>query len=254
MMAELYGKATGCAQGKGGSMHLIDLSAGFLGATPIVASAIPIAVGVAFGTVMRGEDHVTVVYFGEGATEEGVFHESLNFAVLKHLPIVFVCENNLYSVYSPLSVRQPKERSIVGLAEAHGCPGFHADGNDVNHMYRFAHDAIHKARTGGGPTLLEAQTYRWREHCGPSFDNDLGYRSVEEFEEWRKICPIHSLQTQLCEQGIWNERLQADLTKSLTAEFEDAVSFAKGSPFPEPEQIAQHLYAENLAASKEQAA
>lgn len=135
MLAEIYGKQTGCCHGKGGSMHLIDLSAGFLGAVPIVGSTIPIAVGTAFGSFLREEMRVTLAFLGEGATEEGVFHESINFAMLKKLPIVFVCENNLYSVYSPLVVRQPADRSVVQLAQGHGIEGYQADGNDLEQVY-----------------------------------------------------------------------------------------------------------------------
>ncbi|HET6882539.1 MAG TPA: thiamine pyrophosphate-dependent dehydrogenase E1 component subunit alpha, partial [Pirellulales bacterium] len=131
MLAEMYGKATGCAGGYGGSMHLIDLSAGFLGAAPIVGSTIPIAVGVAFGSSLRGENRVVVAFFGEGATEEGAFHEAMNFAALKRLPVLFVCENNLYSVYSPLGVRQPAARSVWQTAAGHGIESRHGDGNDV---------------------------------------------------------------------------------------------------------------------------
>ncbi|MBM3944711.1 MAG: thiamine pyrophosphate-dependent dehydrogenase E1 component subunit alpha, partial [SAR202 cluster bacterium] len=131
MFAEMYGKATGCTDGKGGSMHLVDLEAGFLGAVPIVGSTIPIAVGAAWGSRMRGEERVVVAFFGEGSTEEGVFHEALNFAALRRLPVVFVCENNLYSVYSPMSVRQPANREVYQVAAGHGVPSFQVDGNDL---------------------------------------------------------------------------------------------------------------------------
>src|SRR5207249_1080843 len=131
MVAELYGKATGCCEGKGGSMHLVDLPVGFLGAVPIVGSTIPLAVGAAFGAMMRSEKRVAVPFFGEGATEEGVFHESINFAALKKLPVVFVCENNNYSVYSHISVRQPANREVYSVAEGHGVESLQGDGNDV---------------------------------------------------------------------------------------------------------------------------
>jgi TPP-dependent pyruvate/acetoin dehydrogenase alpha subunit len=180
MMAEIYGKATGCCEGKGGSMHLLDLSVGYLGSTPIVGSTIPIGVGAAFGARMKGEERVTVVFFGEGATEEGVFHEAANFASLKKLPVVFVCENNLYSVYSPMSVRQPDGREVFNLAKGHGIESRQGDGNDVAEVYELAGEAVEKARRGGGPSFLEFKTYRWREHCGPNFDNDIGYRTEAE--------------------------------------------------------------------------
>ena len=154
MIAELYGKATGCSGGIGGSMHLIDLAVGFMGTAPIVGSTIPIAVGIAFGRQMRGEDAVAVVYLGDAAIEEGVCYESMNFAALKRLPIVFVCENNLYSVYSPLQVRQPDGRQIVDVARGIGVEGHQGDGNDVEAVYALAGRAVAKARAGGGPTFL----------------------------------------------------------------------------------------------------
>lgn len=243
MMAELYGKVTGCSLGKGGSMHLVDLSMGFLGATPIVGSTIPIAVGAAFGSVMRGEQRVTVIFFGDGATEEGVFHESINFAALKRLPVVFVCENNLYSVYSPLSVRQPEGREIFDLAKGYGVESYQGDGNDVIEVYQLAEQAIRKARQGGGPTFLEFKTYRWREHCGPYYDNDLGYRTESEFQEWRQRCPIEMLKERLLREGVLcNQDIECMVSK-LEAEMEDAVVFAKKSPFPEEQLLLEHICA-----------
>ena len=246
MMAEIYGKATGCSQGKGGSMHLTDTSAGFLGASPIVGSTIPIAVGVAFGSVMRGEKRVTVVFFGDGATEEGVFHESLNFAALKGLPVIFVCENNLYSVYSPLSVRQPPTREICDLARSHGIESYQGDGNGVTEVYTMARRAIRKARDGGGPTFFEFTTYRWREHVGPNYDNDLGYRSESEFQEWRGRCPIERLKRRLLEDGVLLTEDISQMESSLRAQIEDAVAFAKESPFPEEPLMWEHIYAPSI--------
>lgn len=243
MMAELYGKATGCCKGKGGSMHLVDLSAGFLGAAPIVGSTIPIAVGAAFGSVMRGDERVTVVFFGDGTMEEGVFHESINFAALKRLPVVFICANNLYSVYSPLSVRQPEGREVFWLAKGHGVESCQADGNDVIEIYKLAEEAIHKARQGEGPTFLEFKTYRWREHCGPYYDNDLGYRSEDEFQYWKECCPIKRLQERLLNDGVLcNQDIQA-MVRDLEAEIEAAITFAKDSPFPEEQLAMEHVYA-----------
>lgn len=243
MMAELYGKATGCARGKGGSMHLVDLAAGFLGAAPIVGSTIPIAVGAAFGAALRGERRVAAVFFGEGATEEGVFHESLNFAALKRLPVVFVCENNLYSVYSPLSVRQPAERDLIAIAAGHGVAAARGDGNDVAAVYALAGEAVRRARDGGGPTLLELATYRWREHCGPFYDNDLGYRSAAEFAAWRQRCPIARAEHMLRAGGAFDEAEGQAMRAAIAAEIAEAVAFAKASPFPEPAALLEHVYA-----------
>jgi pyruvate dehydrogenase E1 component alpha subunit len=244
MMAEIYGKATGCAGGKGGSMHLIDLEAGFLGSTPIVGSTIPIAVGAALGSVMRDEDRVTMVFFGDGAVETGVFYESLNFAALKKLPIVFVCENNLYSVYSPMEVRQPAGRRIVDVARAQGIESIDADGNDVELVSRLCSMAVDKARRGGGPAFFEFTTYRWREHCGPEFDNQLGYRSEEEFEEWKKRCPVALLENRLLDTRAVSRPALDKITRELEAETEAAVSFAKRSPFPDRNLMSAYVVAE----------
>lgn len=243
MLAEIYGKVTGCSQGKGGSMHLVDLSVGFLGATPIVGSTIPIAIGTAFGSAMQGEKRVTVVFFGDGATEEGVLHESLNFAVLKGLSVIFVCENNLYSVYSPISVRQPEGREIFRLAQGHGIESCRGDGNDVIEVYRLAERAIRKARLGDGPTFLEFMTYRWREHCGPHYDYDLGYRTEGEFQVWRNRCPVDMLMNRLLEDGILCNQDLDRILNELKAEVEDAVIFAKESPLPEKRLLLEHIYA-----------
>ncbi len=243
MMAEIYGKAAGCSAGKGGSMHLVDTSAGFMGATPIVGSTIPIAVGTALASQMRHQQRVSVCFFGEGATETGVFHESINFASLKSLPVVFVCENNLYSVYSSLDVRQPKGREVFSLAKAHGVESFQADGNDVLEVFEVTKKAVSKARRGKGPTFLEFKTYRWREHCGPNYDNDLGYRAPGEFEKWKKRCPIENLQRTLLRENILTKqdvsRLKDDFDKEMAA----AVQFAKKTPFPQEKHLAEHLYA-----------
>lgn len=219
MMAELYGKATGCSGGRGGSMHLIDLSVGFLGATPIVGATIPIAVGAALGSVMKGENRVAVAFFGDAAVEEGVFHESLNFAALKKLPVVFVCENNLYSANSPLSVRQPAERTIWQLAQGYGILAWKANGNNVVDVYNLTGLAVNRARGGGGPSLLEFKTYRWLEHCGPNPDP---FRPEEELLLWKKQCPIARMKIE-----------DGQVVKEIEAEIEGAVAFAKESPWPE---------------------
>ena len=236
MMAELYGKETGCARGKGGSMHLVDLDAGFLGATPIVGSTIPIAAGAAMGLAMQGERRVVVVFFGEAATEEGVFHETVNFAVLKKLGIVFVCENNLYSVYSPLSVRQPAGRRISELVRGYGIESAEGDGNHVEEVHRLAGPAVERARSGGGPSFLEFSTYRWREHCGPNYDNDLGYRTEAEYLEWKARCPVARAERSIAPAEV--EKMKT----SIGAELDEAVAFAERSPFPAPAELMKDVY------------
>lgn len=242
MMAELYGKADGCAGGKGGSMHLIDLSVNFLGAAPIVSGTIPIAVGVAMGSVMKGEKQVSVAFFGDAATEEGVFYESINFALLKKLPVVFVCENNFYSTHSPLSVRQPKGREIFEMAKGLGIFSFHGDGNNVEEVYELANKAIERTRKGLGPSFLEFKTYRWFEHCGPNYDHELGYRTKKELIKWKQKCPIVSLEKRLTEQNISTKVLEK-IREGVNVEIEEAVIFAKQSSFPDEARVFEDIYA-----------
>lgn len=243
MIAEIYGKADGCANGKGGSMHLIDLDAGFIGATPIVGSTIPIAMGAAFEAWRKDSDQVAVAFFGDAATETGVFHETLNYASTLRLPLVLVCENNLYSVYSPLDVRQPDNRTIAEIGRAHGMAAAAGDGNDVLEVHALAGEAVARARSGGGPTLLEFQTYRWREHCGPMYDNDIGYRTPEEFESWRVLCPVERMKRRLVDAfGVAPDELDG-MADTIQTEIEAAFAHAKQSPFPDPGDMALGVYA-----------
>ena len=227
MLAELYGRVDGCTRGMGGSLHLIDLPAGFLGAVPIVGSTIPIAAGAALGAQMRREDRVTVAFFGDGATEEGVFAETLNCAAVRRLPLVLICENNHGSVYSPLSVRQPEGVRAYRIAEAHGVRAAHGDGNDVEAVLALAREAVDHARSGQGPMLLELDTYRWREHCGPNYDDDIGYRDPAEAAAWRERCPVARQRARLTEVD------EAAVEAELRAEIDDAFAFAQASPWPE---------------------
>lgn len=243
MLAELYGKATGCAAGRGGSMHLIDLAAGFLGAVPIVGSSIPIGVGAALASVLQGSPLLSVIFFGDGATETGVFHESLNFAAVHKLPVVMVCENNLYSVLSPLSVRKPEDREIVQLARGHGVFNGQADGNDADAVYALAGEAIARARAGQGPAFLEFKTYRWLEHCGPLDDCHLGYRPAGEHEAWIARDPLEIYVERLRERGLVTPVDLEAMAREIDAETSDAVTFAKSSPFPRRDQLAAHVYA-----------
>ncbi len=244
MLAELYGRATGCALGRGGSQHLIDLQAGFIASAPILAGTLPIAVGAAFGAVRKGEDRVSVVYFGDGATEEGVFSESLNFASVNRLPVIFVCENNLYSVHTPMEIRQPAGRNIAEIGQAHAIPGFKADGNAIEVVWELGGQAVARARSGQGPTLLEFETYRWAEHCGPNDDIALGYRSAEELAAWQERCPVERARTALFAQGLLDTGSHDALEWEIESEIEDAVAFAKASPFPDPADLARFTYPE----------
>jgi len=243
MMAEIYGRSTGCSKGKGGSMHLTDLNVNFLGSTPIVGGIIPVATGAAFGIAMKDQDRLTVVFFGDAATEEGVFCESLNFAALKKLPIIFVCENNFFSVYSPLRVRQPKERDNLALAKAYGISGAKGNGNDILEVYQLMEKAVSDIKRGSGPYYLEFDTYRWREHCGPGYDNHLGYREESEFLKWRSLCPVEAYEKKMIEARMINEEQIKELKSKIEAEFEEAVVFAKKSPFPGAEDVFTEVYA-----------
>ena len=175
MIAEIYGRATGCIGGRGGSMHIMDPEVGMMASIPIVGSCIPLAIGSALSDSLDGNPLISVAYLGDASIEEGVFHESANFAKLSNLPVLFVCENNLYSVYTHINERQP-QRLISSIPEAHGIPTVHCDGNDIEAVYASTLRASDNIRSQNGPFFLLLDTYRWREHCGPNFDNDLGYR------------------------------------------------------------------------------
>jgi len=241
MISELYGKETGCCGGKGGSMHLVDPTIGFY-AVPIVGSTIPIGVGIGLGFNMQNKSQVSVAFFGDAATEEGVFSESLNYAALYKLPVIFICENNLYSVYSPLSVRQPAERNLIKIAEAHGVEAYKCDGNDVVAVYNATKKAVEKARVGDGPSLLELSTYRFYEHCGTNFDNHLGYRTEEEFNSWKAKDPLKMLAKKLIGDDYFNQEIQ-EMTNIINLEIDDAFAFAKSAPYPEEASLYTHLYA-----------
>lgn len=242
MLAEIYGKATGCVGGRGGSMHLADPDKGMLASVPIVGSAIPLAVGTALADKIDGNDNVSVVFLGDASVEEGVFHESANFASLHKLPVLFVCENNMYSVYAPLKNRQPS-RSMTELARAHGMDFASAEGNDVLAVFSAAREAVERARRGAGPTFLLFDTYRMREHCGPGFDNHVGYRSQEEYRSWQARCPIKSCQGELRNRNLLGIPEEDAWKAELRKEIEEAFKFAVAGSLPTPEQASAHVYA-----------
>jgi TPP-dependent pyruvate/acetoin dehydrogenase alpha subunit len=243
MLAELYGKASGCSRGKGGSMHLIDESAGFMGSTAIVGGTVPVGVGLAYGIKLKRSTQVSCIFIGDAVAEAGVFFESANFAALKKLPVLFVCENNLYSVYSPLRVRQPEGRSISAMVRGIGIPAVTGDGNDATGVYRMASEAIAEIRAGGGPRFLELATYRWREHCGPLYDNDLGYRAESEFLQWKAREPIGRLESAMHSRGEIAAADVQGMDAEIEREVEAAFAFAESSPFPAPEDAYTGLYA-----------
>lgn len=246
MIAEIYGKVTGCARGKGGSMHLIDESVGFMGSTAIVGGTVPVGVGLGYGLKFKGGDQVSCVFLGDAVAEAGVFLESLNFAALKRLPVLFVCENNMYSVYSPLSVRQPPGRRISDVAAAIGVPAICGDGNDAQGVHESAAAALLEIRVGGGPRFMELETYRWLEHCGPNYDNDIGYRSEAEFLQWKARDPIERLQGKLLAQGIISDADLGEMHDDLTREVADAFDFAESSAFPDSKEAAADVYTSTI--------
>lgn len=235
MMAELHGRATGCSGGWGGSMHLIDLAAGVYGTSAIVGGTVSHAAGVALALRMEGRDAITAVSFGDGATEEGVFHETLNFASLRRLPVLFVCENNIYATNTHITARQAQPE-IWRHAERFGMPGVRADGNDVVAVHRAARKAVERARRGEGPTLLEFETYRILEHCGINEDHDLGYRTPEEVDDWRRRGPFEKARHLVT--GPELETMEREIRERI----ERAFASAKDAPWPVspfPERVAR---------------
>jgi pyruvate dehydrogenase E1 component alpha subunit len=231
-MAELFGKTTGCCCGKGGSMHLFDEKAGVVCSVPVVGASIAIGVGISLSTSIKGGEKVTVAFFGDGAVEEGIFWESLNFASVFKLPIVFVCENNFYATHSPLLKRQPSEQ-IAPRVAPHGIEVYRIDGNDVAAVHEIAAEAIQYARAGR-PAFIEALTYRYKEHWGGNDDWDLGYRSREEVEHWKEKDPLLRVKSQLMQISMNDIEL---LEGHVKAEIEEAINFAINSPEPSREHL-----------------
>ncbi|MGI6034322.1 MAG: thiamine pyrophosphate-dependent dehydrogenase E1 component subunit alpha [Limnochordia bacterium] len=239
MTAELLGKATGYCKGKGGSMHIADLDLGILGANGIVGSGIPIAVGAALGSTIKGDDRVAAAFFGDGASNTGAFHEGINMAAVWKLPVVFVCENNMYAVST--STRESLAiEGVVERAAGYGIPGVQVDGNDVLQVYEAARDAVARAREGKGPILLECLTYRWTGHTV----GDPGlYRSKEEVEAWKQKDPIPRFRDHLIKEGILTQEEYDAIDGEEKQRLERAAAFAKESPEPSVEALLEDLYA-----------
>jgi acetoin:2,6-dichlorophenolindophenol oxidoreductase subunit alpha len=237
--AELYGRRSGYCRGKGGSMHVTDLDLGILGANGIVGAGIPIAAGAALAADMRGLDRVAVSFFGDGATDIGVFHEALNLASLWRVPAVFVCENNGYADFMARASHQPIER-IADRAAAYAMPGVRVDGNDVEAVRDAAADAVARARSGGGPSLIEAETYRIRGH----YEGDpQPYRTAEEVDAWRGRDPLAIAAARLRERDALGDGREEQIRDEARRLVEDAVAFAESEPLPEPEEALEDVYA-----------
>jgi len=244
MMSELYCKSNGCAGSRGGSMHLIDRKAGVAGTSAIVAGIIPIATGSALASQIKKNDVVSAVLFGDAATEEGAMSESLNFAALKKLPVIFFCENNFYSVQSPLDVRQPAV-SIAARAAGFGVAAEVVDGVNVLDVYEVTLKAVERARRGLGPTFIEAPAYRWLAHAGASDDSATGYREVAEREAWqREGDPISLFGAYLEQLGIMNNDIRYTMEAALKKEINEVFAHAIASPIPTKEHLFQNsIYA-----------
>jgi len=238
MMAELFAKKTGYCLGKGGSMHIANLDIGMLGAAGIVGSGIPIATGAGLSAKMRGTDQVTLSFFGDGASNIGRFHEAINLASVWSLPVVYICENNLWAVSVPTSTSL-NIPNIADRAAGYGIPGVVVDGMDVLAVYEAAGEAIARARKGQGPTLIEAKTYRFRGH----FEGDSGtYRPQEEIDRWKKRDPIDLYREKLLEMKVLTRKQAEEIDKEALAEMDKAIKFALESPFPEPEETLENVY------------
>jgi len=244
MVAELYGREGGCSRGRGGSVHLTDLSVGLIGSSPILGQAAALAVGSALAFQMDGDQRVATAFFGEGACDEGIMYECLNYAAIKKLPVLFVCENNFYATESPLEKRQPKVTQLCDRARAFKVDACKLDGNDVAAVYRTALSAVEQIRNGSGPFFLECETYRWLEHVGPMFDHELNrtYRTREEVEAWMKRCPVQHSANRLLERGIATH-VQLDQWKlEVMNEMTNVVSMAKASAWPESSTLFENVY------------
>ena len=237
-MAEILGRKTGYCKGKGGSMHIADFNIGVLGATAVVGAGIPIATGAGLSIKLRGTDQVAVCFFGDGASNQGTFHESLNMAAIWRLPVIFVCENNLYA----MGTRQTQvmlTKDIADRASAYGIPGVTIDGNDVLAVSQATEGAVLRARSGDGPTLIECKTYR---HKGHSRFDPAAYRPKEEVEDWLRKDPINRLKRHILQEGIISDSGITEIEEEVTRSVDEAVQFAKKSAFPTPESALEDVY------------
>jgi acetoin:2,6-dichlorophenolindophenol oxidoreductase subunit alpha len=243
MLSEMYCRANGCVASRGGSMHLIDKKVGMAGTSAIVGGAIPIATGAALAAQLQGADRVSVVFLGEAGAEEGVTSESLNFAALRQLPIVYFCENNFYSVQSPLATRQHPGRVLWKWAASYGLHALSVDGTHVLAVHEAVKQAVERARSGGGPTFIEAPVYRFRAHGGAGDDSQTGYRDVQEREAWEPHCPIAAYGEFLRGAGLLDEpaveRMRGEIMKETIQAFEHAIA----SPEPVAADLYRNVYA-----------
>ena len=237
MFAELYGKASGCARGRGGSMHMIGLGHNIIGASAVVGTTVPVALGYALALKREGRGRVIALFLGDGATEEGVFYESLNFASLHRLPALFVCENNFYAIHSPLSKRWATPRLCERVA-TYGIPAHLIRQSDVLEIRSKAAECLDAIRTGAGPAFLECHTYRWREHVGPGEDYDAGYRSRDELRPWQEKDAVAAVGATL--DPVVRDRIDAEIEGEIAA----AIESAEQAEWPDPRELHNYVYAE----------
>lgn len=244
MIAEIFGRVSGCCKGRGGSMHLIDLSVGFLGSSAIVGNSIPIGVGAGFTHKLDKTGYLAFTFFGDGAIEEGAFYESVNFAVVNEIPVVFVCENNFYSVYTNLTQRQPSSREIHKMVSAMGLKSIAIDSSDPLACLQETLAHIKWARVHQAPIFLEYETYRWLEHCGPGDDDGLGYRPIGELQAWKSRDPLTSLRKSI----VTNDSMLASeldvIDSSISAEINHVFEKVRKDPFPSLSESMQDVYAQ----------
>ena len=244
MMSELYCRTTGCAGSRGGSMHLFDKSVGMAGSSAIVAGAIPIATGAALKAQLTGESWIVAAFLGDAAVEEGAFWEAVNFAVLKRLPILYFCENNFFSVCSPIEVRQPENAEIYKKAESFGLKSVKVDGTNVLEVYEASRNMVEYARSGKGPAFIESVAYRWRGHGGAGDDSHTGYRDPTEVEHWQQFDPVKSYYDFLEQKNLLDGETRLAISKEIEAEVQEAFDFAINSPNPIEDDLYTHVYSD----------
>jgi pyruvate dehydrogenase E1 component alpha subunit len=242
MMAELFCRESGCSKGRGGSMHLIDLEAGLPGSSSIVAGGVPLASGAALALKMQKRDDISVVFFGDAAAEEGAFYESLNIAVLWNLPVLFVCENNFFAVWSSLEHRAASE--VCRRAESFGMPARALDGTDVEEVFAAATQAAARVRAGCGPAFLELRAYRWKGHCGGAEDADAAGRAAADLASWKAECPVEKAAARLAAAGVLDAAEVALVRAAIDAEVDAAFALARSAPLPDGSTVLRDVYAE----------
>jgi acetoin:2,6-dichlorophenolindophenol oxidoreductase subunit alpha len=243
LIAELYCRETGCSRGRGGSMHVVDTSVGHMGSSSIVGGGIPIGTGLALAVRMKKQNRVSVVFLGDGAADEGVLYESINFAILKKLPVIYIYENNQFSVCSRVSARQSGE-IIFHATPPEQMFTKTVDGNAVLEVYEATREAVSRARNGQGPSFIECKTYRMRGHAGAGSDANLGYRSAEEISSWEAKCPVSTFSAELLQKGLMSEKDIQNMEEKIDLEIEEAFGYAHESPLPEGEHLLQYLFSE----------